>query len=168
MMIEQIVIDGCDYEFVTVDQALEIGATQAEIDAALEAQNPTDGEDVLRAKAKIAIDKAAGQARNLVAGTVGDLIDVEYKLTEEQAKAWDAAGRPVDNVPEWVSCWANVTGKTNSEACDDILAKSEAWTAALMRIRTARLSASHEVMTCPVNEINQHVQAFIQGLSNLA
>lgn len=167
MQIEKIIIDGCEYEALTVQQALEIGATQEEIDAVLKAQNPEPTEQEVRTTAKNEIDKAAGKARVAIAGTAGELIDVEYQITEQQAKEWDAAGRKQADVPESVSAWALASNKSNDEACDDILTKSKMWTAAILKIRAARLAASREVMTCPIGDVNKVVNAFTSKLHDL-
>lgn len=167
MEIEKITIDGCIYEYLTVSQALEIGATQAEIDDVLKLQNPEPTEEEIRISAKNAVDKAAGKARLAVAGTQGDLIDVEYQLTESQARLWDVAGRPSNKVPESVSSWALAAGKTNDEACTDILSKSEQWTAAIMKIRRARLDAASKISKCPIADVNGVVSSFVANLNGL-
>lgn len=163
-IIEEIEIDGCKYESVSPYQALEIGATQEDVDLALARQAPSFSEDEARQDAKNRIDAMAGKSRLSVSGTEGDLIDIEYQITGLEAKAWDANGRPENAVPISISAWALAADKTNDEACTEILLKHEQWIAAVMKIRSARLEAGRQVYLCNVEDLNRTVVAFEKKL----
>jgi hypothetical protein len=89
--------------------------------------------------AKAAIDKAAGNARQRFVST-GTLIDMEYKLAQEQTAAWRAAGSPAGDVPDTITSWAAVTGMTDEEAAQDIEATAVAWEQVLIGVRQIRLA----------------------------
>lgn len=82
------------------------------------------------------IDAAAGQI-------VHDVVDgrvEEYRQAEEEARAWKASGY-TGQAPAGVATWSAASGMDPDDACDNIIAQADAWRAALMQIRGARLSA---------------------------
>lgn len=94
--------------------------------------------------AKRAIDDAAGAARQRFVST-GTLIDMEYKLAQEQTAAWRAAGSPADNVPDAITSWAAAAGMTDEEAAADIEATAIAWEQVLIGVRQIRLAGKAAV-----------------------
>lgn len=95
-------------------------------------------------KAKAAIDGAAGASRQRFVST-GTLIDMEYKLAQEQTKAWRAAGSPANDVPESITSWAAAAGMTDEEAAADIEATAIAWEQVLIAVREIRLAGKAAV-----------------------
>ena len=67
----------------------------------------------------------------------------EYKLAEDEAKSFKAAGYPA-TVPASVKSWADAKGWTATVACDDILATAGGWLNAQSSIRTNRLARKEE------------------------
>jgi len=101
--------------------------------------NPLPFINTRRNNAKTAIDNAAGEARQRFVSN-GSLIDMEYKLAQEQTQAWRAAGSPADDVPLAVSDWAAAAGITDEQAAADIEATATAWENVLLAVRQIRLS----------------------------
>jgi len=62
----------------------------------------------------------------------------EYQQAKADAVAFAGASYAGD-VPATISCWAQASGWTAQQACDDILATAAAWESALVAIRSARL-----------------------------
>lgn len=67
----------------------------------------------------------------------------EYKLAEEEAKSFKAAGYPA-TVPASVKSWADAKGWSATQAADDILAVAAGWLNAQSSIRTNRLARKEE------------------------
>lgn len=97
-----------------------------------------------RNAAKSSIDSAAGNARQRFVST-GTLIDMEYKLAQEQTKAWREAGSPANNVPDAITSWAAAAGMTDEEAAADIEATANAWEQVLIAVRQIRLAGKAAV-----------------------
>jgi hypothetical protein len=81
---------------------------------------------------------------NLIREVVGERAN-EYLLAEEEAIAFKAAGYPDLNVPLSVSSDAIASGRTNTEACDLILAMASNWRKAQADLRANRLLAKAKV-----------------------
>lgn len=99
-------------------------------------EQPPAPPDPTPAEAARIIDAAAGQI-------VHDVVDgrvEEYRQAEEEARAWKAAGY-TGQAPAGVATWSAASGMAAPAACDNIIAQADAWRAALMQIRGARLSA---------------------------
>ncbi|GLS13604.1 hypothetical protein [Hydrogenophaga electricum] len=79
------------------------------------------------------------QADAIVRAVIGDRAE-EYRQAEAEATAWHASGH-ADSAPPSVAVWASVSGMDEVAACADILAQAATWRAALLQIRTARLTA---------------------------
>lgn len=117
------------------------------------------------------IDQAADQARLSVLGD--SMRAVEYQLTAQEAEAF-AAGNHVGEVPGTVQAWMDAVGKDAVSATDEILAKANAWKAALYQIRAARLKGKHEVLLATSHEAAEviadraiaAIQASVQGIDN--
>jgi hypothetical protein len=89
------------------------------------------------------IDTAADDARRAVAGDA--LRAVEYDKAAEQAKEFVAVNYQGD-VPPMVAAWA-INGRTAQQAADDILREAAQYNAALVQLRTVRLSAKEMIRT---------------------
>lgn len=87
------------------------------------------------------IDQAADRARTAVAGD--PLRAVEYERAALEAQAFADAGYQ-GNVPPMVAAWA-INGRTPQQAADSILGEAAQYNAALVQIRTVRLSAKELV-----------------------
>ena len=79
------------------------------------------------------------QADAIVRAVIGDRAE-EYRQAEAEATAWHAGGH-AGSAPPSVAVWASVSGMDELAACADILAQAATWRAALLQIRTARLTA---------------------------
>lgn len=99
---------------------------------------PTLAERIKTAIAKIDQDTDA-----IIRDCIGERGN-EYKLAEEEAKSFKAAGYPAATVPASVKSWADAKGWTAQQACDDILATAAAWLNAQTSIRTNRLARKEE------------------------
>ena len=86
------------------------------------------------------IDTAADQIYGDMTGRRGD----EYQASEEQAKAFAAAGYAGAAGP-MVQSWASIKGWSAQQAADDILTQANAWRAAMAQIRAKRLGAKEAV-----------------------
>ena len=76
---------------------------------------------------------------------VGDPVRAfEYQWTENEAKAFQAAGY-AGAVPASISSWASAKQWTAQQACDDILAAAAAFRNAMATIRSLRLSGKEAV-----------------------
>ena len=75
---------------------------------------------------------------NLIREVVGERAN-EYLLAEQEATAFKAAGYPDLDVPASVISDAVANGRTNTEACDLILAMAVNWRAMQMSLRGQRL-----------------------------
>ena len=69
----------------------------------------------------------------------------EYLKAAEDARAYKAAGYPVDDVPDYVQSWADAKLWTAQQACDDIIAQENTWLYAAKLIRDYRLKAKEAV-----------------------
>jgi hypothetical protein len=81
---------------------------------------------------------------NLIKEVVGERAN-EYLLAEEEAAVFKAAGYPDLDVPPSVSSDAIASGRTNTEACDLILAMATNWRKAQADLRANRLLAKAKV-----------------------
>ena len=81
---------------------------------------------------------------NLIKEVVGERAN-EYLLAEEEATVFKAAGYPDLDVPNSVSSDALASGRTNTEACDLILAMAASWRKAQADLRANRLLAKAKV-----------------------
>lgn len=68
----------------------------------------------------------------------------EYSEAEKQAQAYKDAGY-TGTVPGYVASWVTASGKTATQAADDILVQALTWRAAAGAMRAARLG--HKVMS---------------------
>jgi hypothetical protein len=109
------------------------------LDATLQAANLLS----LQASLCQKIDTAADDARRAVAGDA--LRAVEYDKAAEQAKEF-AAVNYQGTVPPMVAAWA-INGRTAQQAADDILREAAQYNAALVQLRTVRLSAKEMIRT---------------------
>lgn len=123
-----------------------------------------------RNNAKTAIDIAAGQARQRFVSS-GQLIDMEYKLAQEQTKAWRDAGSPAGDVPLAVSDWAAAAGMTDEQAAQDIEATAQAWEMVLLTVRQIRLAGKAAVDAATdqgtADDMANVAQAYIDQLDAL-
>ena len=105
---------------------------------------PPPAINLRRDLAKIRIDTAAGAARQRFVST-GSLIDMEYKLAQEQTAAWRAAGSPAEDVPAAIRDWGTAAGMTDEQAAADLEATAAAWDQVLITVRKIRLEGKAAV-----------------------
>lgn len=96
------------------------------------------------------IDSKAGR---ITRDVVGDLAE-EYRQAEGEARAWVAAGYSGET-PATVSSWAVVSGQTDVQACDGIIAQADAWRDALAQIRASRMACKALAATDPAAALTQ-------------
>lgn len=124
-----------------------------------------------RDAAKTEIDAAAGDARQRFVST-GTLIDMEYKLAQEQTKAWRDAGSPAEDVPDAITSWAAAAGMTDEQAAADIEATATAWEQVLIAVRQIRLAGKAAVDAATdqgtADDMATIAQPFIDQLDALA
>lgn len=101
------------------------------------APTPTLTERIATAVLKIDADTDA-----IIRDVIGERGN-EYKLAEEEAKSFKAAGY-AGTVPASVKSWADAKGWTATVACDDILATANNWLNAQSSIRTNRLARKED------------------------
>lgn len=92
------------------------------------------------------IDSAADAARMAVIAKQTNT--PEYQRAEAQARAFKAAGYPVDDVPRNVAGWVAAKWRdemTAQQAADDIIATADRWYQLLDDIRDMRLAAKEDV-----------------------
>ncbi len=102
--------------------------------------------EVVAARAIDQIDSAADAAR--IAVIAKQTNTPEYQRAEAQARAFKAAGYPVDDVPRNVAGWVAAKWRdemTAQEAADDIIATADRWYQLLDDIRDMRLAAKEDV-----------------------
>ena len=120
--------------------------------------------------AKKLIDIAAGAARQRFV-SVGQLIDMEYKLAEQQTKDWRAAGSPTGDVPQAISDWAVAAGMTNEQAATDIEVTAESWALVLIAVRKIRLEGKAAIDAATdqgtADDMSNVAQPFIDQLDAL-
>lgn len=123
-----------------------------------------------RDNAKTLIDTAAGNARQRFV-SVGQLIDMEYKLAEQQTKEWRAAGSPAGDVPLAISDWAVAAGMTNEQAATDIEVTAESWALVLIAVRKIRLEGKAAIDAATdqgtADDMSNVAQPFIDQLDAL-
>lgn len=133
-----------DVEFVQVDSTLDVSGVAAVIEAHIA---PSAVLARLRAKAKSEIDECAGRARAKYA--VGELVDQEYKLAEQQAREFKAANVSTwgtsytGNVPPCVQSYATRCGLTVYQSTDGIIAAADFLYTKLEAIRDVRLQKAN-------------------------
>lgn len=98
---------------------------------------PTLAERISSAILKIDADTDA-----LIRDVIGERGN-EYKLADEQARSFKAAGY-TGTVPASVKSWADAKGWTATQAADDIIAVADAWLSAQASIRSNRLARKEE------------------------
>ncbi len=134
-------------------------------------QKPRDSMAALnRCKAVCAdlIDREVGHARERLA-SLGNMIEVEYQLTYNDALEWDAAGRPVVGVPDSVACGAEASGRTATEEADLIIAKGAAFKASIRALRRERKLGKASLQELDdVSAIEQAAQAVIERVRTLS
>lgn len=95
----------------------------------------------------------------------------EYKRSEQQARAFKAAGYPSDDVPPCVASWVRAKyreGWTARQAADDIIATADHWYGVLDAIRDLRLCAKEDVRHAASNgDVSARVLQFKSDLSTL-
>ncbi|MCX4187159.1 hypothetical protein [Methylophaga sp. OBS4] len=132
---------------------------------------PVPEVNLRRQYAKSYIDNAAGNARQRFVST-GQLIDMEYKLAQEQTIAWRAAGSPAEDVPPAISDWAAAAGLTDEEAAADIEATAAAWEQVLITVRQIRLAGKAAVDAATdqgtADDMANVAQPYIDQLDSLA
>lgn len=89
------------------------------------------------------IDLAADAARASV--LTDPLRALEYERAASEARAFAAAGYAGD-MPPAVQAWADAAELTPQAAADSIIAEADAWQAALLAIRAARLKGKQRVL----------------------
>ena len=111
-------------------------------------------------KAKRWIDQKAGEARQRFPSP-GNLVEMEYKIAEAEALAFQDAGYPSDAVPQSVQDWATVKGWSAQQAAVDIIVTAGLWNGVLLLIRRLRLqgkaavdaSANHDAVDVALAEV---------------
>ncbi|MDD2059064.1 hypothetical protein N5D52_20725 [Pseudomonas sp. GD03860] len=101
------------------------------------------------------IDEAADAARVVVLGD--PLRALEYECAASEAKNFAAVSYSGE-MPPSVKSWAEAAGLEPQAATDSIIAKADAWSAALYSIRDARLKGKHAVARA-----DSHEQAEIEA-----
>lgn len=119
-------------------------------DAALQASNRT----ALSAQLCHTVDAAADTARAKVAGD--PLRAVEYERAASEAKAFAAANYQGE-VPPMVAAWA-IGERSAQQAADSILAEAAQYNAALVHLRTVRLTAKELIRTAMAEGNVEHAQ----------
>lgn len=89
-----------------------------------------------------AIDAAADAARVAAAGD--PLRAMEYQRAADEARAYQYAGFPPDDVPRTVAAWA-IQGRTSEQAALSIIAEAKQFDDALYYIREVRLASKEQV-----------------------
>lgn len=113
---------------------------------------------------KASIDAAAGMARmRFVSG--GEMIDQEYKRTEQVARDYVTAGYPV-TVPLAIQAEVDRTGSTAQQAADNIIATANALNHALDQIRAARLAGKAAIAACVAINPDVPTQAELDTLTS--
>jgi len=90
------------------------------------------------------IDKKADDVRRRIIGDPARL--PEYEYTGRQAREFKASGYDVSVVPPTVKSWAQATGMTYQQACDNIIGEADMWEMALFMIREIRLKAKQQII----------------------
>jgi hypothetical protein len=95
----------------------------------------------------------------------------EYKRSEQQARAFKAAGYPSDDVPSCVASWVRAKyrqGWTARQAADDIIATADRWYGILDAVRDLRLCAKEDVRHAASNgDVSARVLQFKSDLATL-
>lgn len=115
------------------------------------------------------IDLAADTARRTLAGDT--LRALEHQTAADEAKAFAQAGY-TGEAPPSVQAWMDAAELDAQAATDSILAKAQAWQAALYAIRAARLkgkqgvlkAATHTAMEYVADQAIAAIQAGIEGV----
>lgn len=118
-------------------------------------------------KRKALIKKLESDTDNLIREVVGERAN-EYLLAEEEATVFKAAGYLDLDVPPSVSSDAIASGRTNTEACDLILAMATNWRKAQKDLRANRLLAKAKVkVAATVSDISLVKDTWNEFLMNL-
>lgn len=91
---------------------------------------------------KAAISRIDGDTDSLIRDVIGHRGN-EYKLADEQARAFKSAGY-IGTVPGSVQSWTTAKGWTATQAADDIIAVADNWLSAQASIRSNRLSCKED------------------------
>jgi len=104
---------------------------------------------------------------NLTKSIIGERGE-EYRIAEEEAIAYKAAGYPEANIPGSISSDAIAKSYTNQEACDLILTMSINWRTAQAALRAKRLLLKEQTRTSTtfeeLNTISSEWDIFIEAL----
>lgn len=100
------------------------------------------------------IDLEADSAR---AAVVPDpLRALEHAQAAAEAKAFAASGY-VGEIPPYVKAWADAAALNPQAATDSIIAEADAWQAAMLAIRTARLSGKQGVLNATSHAVAENI-----------
>lgn len=136
----------CPIDGVASDKTIAF-RPEAAAQQRLDAQAIADAFDLnapptLAERIKTAIAKIDQDTDAIIRDVIGERGN-EYKLAEEEAKSFKAAGY-AGTVPASVKSWADAKGWTATVACDDILATAAGWLNAQSSIRSNRLARKEE------------------------
>ncbi|MEC9040068.1 hypothetical protein [Marinobacter sp. bablab_jr008] len=126
---------------------------------------PSEEDSVLRNRAIVSIDTAAGNARSRYV-SAGQLVEQEYRLALQQVEMWRQEGSPSENVPPAVKDWAEAEGISFEIAAASIEQTAADWEQVLITIRRIRLAGKASVKSAPDgSDFSGIAQPFIDQLN---
>jgi hypothetical protein len=138
-----------DVTFTFIFDAAISTAEETELDVVIAAHTGKAAEpsdlDKQKAESKRTVDEAAGEARERYA-TNAPLQDSVYIEKGKDADAFKAAGYPADETGfEFITAEKNATGKTATQACDDLIATGASWKVLAASIEELRIGYKTQI-----------------------
>lgn len=94
-------------------------------------------------------------------------IDIEYRQVQKSLEAWEAKNSPLDNVPPEIQCWADINNETVQWAVDDIKREMSMLEDFVAQLRTARLTAKHEIRNASVGDVETTYDTHAQIITSM-